>query len=845
MGDNEKKPIQAGNAASLLDLKAEFFNRKRDAKRAQLTSGVQIGKVGVLTVTKHEKAARREKQERRRQNIERCADLVRKEEAERDRQRKTMEEKAKLYDKMTNGEEVLYDDGTRAEFLVNFHAKKREIEDADDNSRSPRRDERPDDEPGTSRREKTPPLILHYDHTEDKGRIFGPSHLPLSHNEDERSQEIKELKNMTKETEVIRKKRKKQMDEKKRAEREKAKRLRVKLNLPPISSSSEESESDAEIPGPSLDDIPLPTAASTIEKPVKYGSSREWDKEKFGHNRWISQQRDKRDEDFAPPKSYYSRPIMQNHRAELEKIAKDDPEFYKFLKDEEADLLDFNDSDIEEEVDGDLSDEEKEQETQTDVVQIGRKSIALKLDNQERKIANQRLCNLINMVLSNPIENRTKLPNAVETAVRLFQACATRVGADTETPEFVINDDKLFDEVVRTCLKNMGPCLLLLLQPQENKSTKENKTENQTVVFKHWKRYRTLTRQYLSSLIDFIGELGQSNVLIATIRSTLSLSDLFVHFPIHCRRFTKFLIQVWSRKSMEERCMAFLVLNRLCRAKPDLFPHVYKSCYIAYVTASRSIHSGSWPSLLFMQKSFAELTYLFPEAAYEHVFVFIRQFAIHLRNAKIAKRKDVVKMVYNWQYVLGLYLWSTVMIRARRHFGESEAVDWIRELLYPLIQITIGLINVFAVPRYVPLRLHCIRILLQLQVTCKVYIPTLSLSSDLLSDLIAIDVKPPSHSKVLQKTTEIRNLIRLTREMLDDVNYRRLVAKEIFELFSTAIEVLKDEPAFLEVYSPVKLNLKTFAKECMNVEHKKIGKGTRTEGIAIRCKCLNGILKLL
>lgn len=90
----------------------------------------------------------------------------------------------------------------------------------------------------------------------------------------------------------------------------------------------------------------------------------------------------------------------------------------------------------------------------------------------------------------------------------------------------------------------------------------------------------------------------------------------------------------------------------------------------------------------------------------------------------------MIKTVYNWQYILGLYLWASVLVAGQQHRGESEGVEWINELLYPLIQITIGLIDVFVAPSYVPIRLHCVRVLLQLQVNCDVFIPTLSLSTD-------------------------------------------------------------------------------------------------------------------
>lgn len=96
-----------------------------------------------------------------------------------------------------------------------------------------------------SEREPTPPpSIRHYDPTEEKGRVFGPSHIPLPQNEDERQQKIKELKEASAKTSDIRQKRKKQLTEQKRAEREKLKRFRARLDLSPLPSTSEEEDNE-------------------------------------------------------------------------------------------------------------------------------------------------------------------------------------------------------------------------------------------------------------------------------------------------------------------------------------------------------------------------------------------------------------------------------------------------------------------------------------------------------------------------------------------------------------------------------------------------------------------------
>ncbi|KAI1720016.1 coiled-coil domain-containing protein [Ditylenchus destructor] len=315
-----KPVLHTHDISSLLDLRTEFLHRKKAAvaQNAAASPLVNKSKNNILAVTKQETKAKDEQREARQARIRLNGEQLRKEEAERIRRQKILEEKASIYEKMTTGKsQLVYDDGSTAEFLVNFEQKKREIENREtekSGSANIRDDER--DKSIKEPLQPANPLVVHYDPTEDRGRMFGASHVPLPFMDEEKRQEkIEELKQLTEETNRNRAKRKKAIDEMKVKEREAINRLRFRKGLPPLEFSDEEEDKEENEPSAdtvNLDEIPLPvesTLESTEEVPPekkkKYGV-REWDRGKVGYTRWITKQREERDEEFRPPNSYYS-----------------------------------------------------------------------------------------------------------------------------------------------------------------------------------------------------------------------------------------------------------------------------------------------------------------------------------------------------------------------------------------------------------------------------------------------------------------------------------------------------------------------------------------------------------
>ncbi|KAK0395264.1 hypothetical protein QR680_001193 [Steinernema hermaphroditum] len=527
----------------------------------------------------------------------------------------------------------------------------------------------------------------------------------------------------------------------------------------------------------------------------------------------------------------------KSHREELMKIVENDPEFMEFLKENDADLLGNDFIEDEDEF-------EKEPEVETTVVAGGK--LRIRKDQDGRSIVDDDLVDFIEdhiKVDSGSGELKAQ-ERVVRLAVKCFIACVARVGAKMDSPQFVVESQQVFERVVRLCFQQLTGCLYTLLgKVKADENPKPDKTENADEVddeqeddepedqsdedydkqvqaheplatesFKNWKKYSAVVKQYLHHLTMFVDELRHDDVIFATVKTIEQVAEIYIHFKILRKRVLKSLIRLWSQKSEKCRLIAFVAMSRFCKLSDSLIPFVLKSCYVSYISNSRVVTPDTLPLISLMQRTYAELAMIRPSITYPYMFVYIRQCAIHVRNAMIAKRKDMVQTVYNWQFIQSLYLWCEVICKASKYHGHEKDYRSVEELAFPFTQVVTATMRLFPSAKFLPLRLHCIRMFVQLQKYCDIFIPALYYCAELLDDVLEMTTKTPKTKN--GNFADILCLLKASDAMLSDAVYRKAVSDDLHGQMLKSAYHMATHSGFPDVIVPFDAKIRAFIKKC-------------------------------
>ncbi|KAH8698640.1 putative ribosome assembly protein Noc2 [Talaromyces proteolyticus] len=490
---------------------------------------------------------------------------------------------------------------------------------------------------------------------------------------------------------------------------------------------------------------------------------------------------------------------FEAHMGQLEALKDKDPEFYKFLKENDAELLDFGDQ-------GDLAEVDELSEAEEGPAKKKKKS---KNEIEADGPDDTKLTTSMVKKWKKAMQEEHSM-RALRQIVLAFRSAAYMNEDEADNTKYSISDSAVYHQVLVTALESVPKVLAYHLPVKETAGGKlKLNTES--------KKFKTLTpliKSHTSSVHQLLVNLTDPSTLKLTLSSVEPMMPYLLQFRKLLKVLVKTVVGIWSDNSNAEavRVTGFLIMRRLMKiGDAGIREAVLKATYEGVVKGSRNTTVHTLAGVNLTKNSAAEIWGVDQNVSYTTGFSFIRQLAIHLRGSITNKSKESYKTVYNWQYVHSLDFWSRVLSQHCNGLVEAEAgkQSALRPLIYPVVQITLGAIRLIPTPQYFPLRFQLIRALLRMSRATGTYIP---LAPVLLEVLNSNELRKPPKSSTL-RAPDFNTSIRAAKSYLRTRVYQDGVGEQVAELLSEFFVLWTKSIAFPELSLPIVVMLKRWLKE--------------------------------
>lgn len=493
-------------------------------------------------------------------------------------------------------------------------------------------------------------------------------------------------------------------------------------------------------------------------------------------------------------KSVKAADIEEDHKSSLDRLKEIDPDFYKYLEQNDKKLLKFspdvdeeddkeddseneevnqNDDDIGSDDDDD-SDDEKKKKTHKppSKLEVASDESDFEDDDNVMRKENSVTLKLLRTWQAELTDDKVPL-ETLKNVVLALNSTLLSVAGDTSAGVYRVEGAAAFNGVIQLCVLYLEPAFRRFLGLHQHTQLKPHKC-------KKWNKIRSSLRGYVEDVTKLLEHISSPNILIILLKHIHHIVPFMQSFPTILRPILKRLITLWSSGEETVRVLAFLCILRITRDQElKILSSVLKAMYLSYVRNAKFVSPNTLPSINFMRRSLVEMYALDLSISYQHVFLYIRQLAIHLRNAITLKKKESVQSVYNWQFINSLRLWTELL-------STTYDKDNLRPLLYPLVNIIYGAIKLQPTAAFFPLRFHCIQMLIQISKETRTFIPVMPYIIEILnSNTLNTKAKVAS-----MKPITFICLLRLNEKQLGETGFR----DETFEnIYSTILDYMAHE----------------------------------------------------
>ncbi|KAF9921911.1 Nucleolar Complex 2 protein [Linnemannia zychae] len=500
-------------------------------------------------------------------------------------------------------------------------------------------------------------------------------------------------------------------------------------------------------------------------------------------------------------------------KMQLAALKEKDPEFYKYLQENDAELLDFEgemEDLVSEEEDEDNEDDEEAEEMEVDSEEDMEKETPKKKGKKAEEYEEESMDGIPLVTKDMIAAWQTALVEKHSLRALRRLLLAFRAGAhlhdaeDNRTYAYKINSPIVFNKLVVTCLKYVIPTLDHHLPIQTTSGGKPKPVNSGS----KYSTLQPLIKSFLQNTLFLLKELTDQEMIYFVIRESEKAIRYLVGFPKIAKDLLKHLLFLWSTATDRVRIISFLTIRTMCLQLGSTYLDLsLKGVYLTFVRYAKTTTMHTLPNLHLMQNCVAQLYGMDYDRSYQHGFVYIRQLAIHLRNAVMVKTKESFKAVYNWQYLHCLGLWAQVIsTHALTSAGQPTSLH---ALIYPLVQVSLGALRLIPTSTYYPLRFQIIRNLILLIENTGTFIP---LAPFLFEVLEGGEMKRPGRKGTL-KPLEWDLGFKCSKDYKGSRVYQDGTGEQVYELMTEYYALFSTSISFPELAIPAIVQLKRFIKK--------------------------------